>query len=153
MTGSISSARNTAEYKAEVILTGKVPVPENVDAFKLLLRTNFDVGMTYLRSTYREMEDRHFEGNAFVRNLAGGAPESISWALYNAVGERYPSLARAQRDAALASTLEIMDRITYTIVNGLDGAGHTTGIRERCTSGKSEAPEGCTGQAWMRGAI
>lgn len=88
------------------------------------------VGIGQLSATYRLMEDNHFRGNALERNLAGGAPEEISWGLYNVIGEIYPSLTREQKNLAISQTLAIMDRQSYKIINGMDGVGYTTGIRE-----------------------
>jgi hypothetical protein len=114
----------------KVALSQASTTPDTIDKFRALMRDAPDLALWNLSATYRLMEDRHFGGNAQMRSLAGGAPEWISWALYNTVGAAYPSLTREQKNLALGHTLAIMDNVNYLIVNGEEGVGHTTGIRE-----------------------
>ena len=111
-------------------MSDKQATPSTVEAFRALVRSEPTEGIKQLAATYRLMEKDYFKGDYYIRNLAGGVPEGISWGLYNAIGEAYPALSREQKDLALRQTFAIMDETTYTIVNGLEGAGHTTGIRE-----------------------
>ena len=104
--------------------------PDAIDRFRALVRNAPALGIGQLSATFRLMENIHFEYNDYIRNLAGGAPEGITWGLYNVIGEAYPSLTRGQKDLAISQTLAIMDEQDYSIVNGLEGVGHTTGIRE-----------------------
>ena len=105
-------------------------IPNAIDGFRALVKDDPNAGIGKLPAIYGLVENCHFEGNSYVRLLAGGIPESISWALYNAVGDRYTSFTREQKDFAIKQTLAIMDEITYSIVNGIEGSGHTSGIRE-----------------------
>lgn len=128
--GNLKSKARGIGYEVRTAVSGNVETPKNVDEFRALLRANATFALSQLSNTFRTMEDAHFGGDAFVRSLAGGAPESITWALYNSVGDVFPSLSRSEKDLAVGHTLAIMDQQNYVIVNGGDGVGHTTGIRE-----------------------
>lgn len=104
--------------------------PNAIEKFGALVRCEPDIGIGQLAATFRFMENQYFKGDDFIKNLAGGAPEGITWGLYNAIGSVYPTLNRRQKDNAISQTLAIMDATAYTAVNGFEGVGHTTGIRE-----------------------
>jgi hypothetical protein len=103
---------------------------DTIDKFRDLIRDAPTLALKDLPATYRLMEENHFGGNSQIRNLAGGLPGWVSCALYNAVGEVYPSLTREEKNLALRQTFAIMDKWNYLIVNGGEGDGHTTSIRE-----------------------
>lgn len=56
--------------------------------------------------------------------------ETIPWRVYNSVGAVYPYLDREQKNRALKQVLNILDGLRSSYVNGAEGIGHTTGIRE-----------------------
>ena len=62
--------------------------------------------------------------------LAGGPHEMFPRVVCNAVGAVYPYLPRELQDLALKEILEILDNERFTVVNGAEGPGYTTGVRE-----------------------
>ncbi len=94
------------------------------------MRTNPDLALSQLPATLRTLEEAYFKRDPSVPRLAGGFPESVTWAVYNSIGSVFPSLPRGVKDTAIRQTLSLMDRQCHEIVNGQIGLGHTTGIRE-----------------------
>ncbi|OGJ18540.1 hypothetical protein A3K73_05005 [Candidatus Pacearchaeota archaeon RBG_13_36_9] len=95
-----------------------------------------DKGIDLIVKTYNQAlndaytNERGVNNRAFVQAMAGGPHEAVPWAVYNAVGTVYPYLDRKQKNRALGEILRILDTRNYAEVNGGNGVGHTTGIRE-----------------------
>ncbi len=103
----------------------------NIPELEQLLKECPDEGIASILKIYERMCNQAYEGRrAYVEAIAGGPIENLTWPLYNAIGSIYPYLDRERKDKALTEVLSIMDRRRYSEVNGLEGVGHTTGIRE-----------------------